>query len=197
MSTEIYGQKLGKPVFGNIYHVLLLKNTRKKVQAGTVLANKYWLELRGDLEEDKESKPEHENNAKEKVEKEYYNDQGDASVSGSVTSSQSSKTSDSNIVKEFKATLYERKYPRAVTLLKYTLWLLIALLLTVSIVEWIITYQKIDDNVNFFNLDAMVTSRLDAVTMLALFSRTTDLILEYAYLFNLQRTRRSYILWER
>lgn len=181
---ELYGQKHGIPIQGNIYLVLPLKKNIKKAHASKLLRNKFlYLGSRDNAEEEKESKNEKEGYGKENEGQEIFD--GEASVSGSVTSSQSSRTSDSNVVKEFKASLYERKYPRTVTMLKYTLWLLICLLLTVSIVEWVITYQKIDDNVNFFDLDTHITSRLDMITMIALFARTTDLLLEYYYsIFN-------------
>jgi len=103
------------------------------------------------------------------------------SVSSSVTSSGTSHTSDTNAVREFKLSLYELKYPAAVTLLKYTLWLLIVVLLTISIIDWVISFQKVKENSDCFSAVHRISGRLDLIGMVTQFTRTLDLIIEYFF----------------
>ncbi len=83
------------------------------------------------------------------------------------------------MVKEFKASLYDRKYPRTVTLLKYTLWLLVGVLITVCGVEWGISFSKVAESLGQFRLVKHVTERLDFMGAIAYFARTKDMIVKY------------------
>ncbi|MDR3547584.1 MAG: hypothetical protein P4M11_04810 [Candidatus Pacebacteria bacterium] len=103
------------------------------------------------------------------------------SVSGSVSSS-ASGTSDSNTVKEFKASLYEKKIPFTVKLLKYTIWLLYGVLLAATAVDWAITYIKADKSRVDFDLISSVSDRLDHLSVIALDTRMIAMAKAYTSL---------------
>ncbi len=102
----------------------------------------------------------------------------EASVSGSVSSS-CSAASDANSVKEFKASLYERKEPFTVNLLKYTIWLLYLVLFAACVIDWVMSNLKADQTQDFFDLERAFTERLDMISLIALDTRTEDLLIRY------------------
>ncbi len=108
----------------------------------------------------------------------HPNGVGDSvSVSGSVTtSSATSTTSDANSVREFKASLYERKNPFTVRLLKYTIWLLYGVLFTSCTVDWVISYLKADETQELFRLVNGISHRVDYLCEISLNVRTLDLV---------------------
>ncbi|MDR3549508.1 MAG: hypothetical protein P4M11_14785 [Candidatus Pacebacteria bacterium] len=97
-------------------------------------------------------------------------------MSGSVTSSNTSHTSDTSAVREFKLSLVDLKYPKAVTLLKYTLWLLIVVLVVVCTIDWAMSFAKVAENKTQFSLVSYVSARLDMISRIAFYGRTKSLI---------------------
>jgi len=99
------------------------------------------------------------------------------SISGSITtSSQTSTTSDANSIREFKASLYERKNPFTVRLLRYSIWLLYSVLLISCAIDWIISVIKANDTENLFDLVNLITQRLHHVSTISHYTRTIDLV---------------------
>ena len=95
---------------------------------------------------------------------------------GDSVSSQGSVISDNNAVKELKMSLFERTYPKTVTLLKYTIWLLILVLFTICTIDWVISISKINKNSDGFNLINRTTMRVALLGLLSIHTHNKQLL---------------------
>ena len=100
----------------------------------------------------------------------------DESISNSIASSNISYTSDTSAVRELKMSLFERNYPQTVMMLKYAIWILVLVLLGICIIDWVISYNKINDNSDSLILITRTSLRFDLIGMASTYARTELLL---------------------
>jgi len=78
---------------------------------------------------------------------------------------------DISLVRELKASLSERNRPKAVSLLRYSTWLLMLLLTIITIINWICYFNMINKNIEVAILSDKVARRVDVIGMIVLHTR--------------------------
>lgn len=98
-----------------------------------------------------------------------------ANLENSVAASANSSTvAERNSLHEFKASLYEKKEPHTVKVLKYTIWMLYLILLVACLLDWIITYKKNSAVARSFDDIQAIAKRFNSLAEAAVDSRTID-----------------------
>lgn len=161
---ETYGDKVGIPVYLKVYAVVPI------LPAETGTLPLYLDPVKKDATVTDDT---HSNKEEAKKKTEHNMDDNSSMGHSSSTSSVSSRT---NIISEFKASLYECTTPWTIRVLKYTFWLLYCILLASSCTDWIAFYLKTNDSLEQVDITYMMTVRLNSLAIVMLDARTIDFV---------------------
>jgi len=112
------------------------------------------------------------NKPEENIEKLYNTKHEDLK---SIASSSVTSILNKNLIHEFKEGLYEKKTPHTIRLLQYVIWGLYLLLFASCTIDWILSYQKANNSIYFYELIIKVTERINAIASVSVDARTLDL----------------------
>lgn len=82
--------------------------------------------------------------------------------------------SDVSLVRELKASLGERSRPKAVKVLRNSIWVLMILLTANAVVNWVYYFYMINKNIEMAALSGKVARRIDAIGMISLHTRVKN-----------------------